>query len=553
MQNKKILVSVFVVAFVFGFAGVLHKTKNQNNTRGLASVDDGTDVVRVTTDDGLYDSSEPPDEVVNAAAAAVTDDVAEANEGQAAATPAPAEALQPPVIVFDAKVPFARMWNWVLKSGTESRAKENPVLAIAKCHFDANKIIRAAGVRNDSLQDQIDAAENTIVATYGSDREYIVGSSALATSSRGKSVIANELITNCVNTLKRQVASESGRISLQDVFLGQSVTLDNLDQDLLDSLNLKQHFEPSIVQASVSGSEESGIGASMYGTMGHSLNVIDMQYTNQQKMNIKENLVAAGSCVVARQGEQMHLPGAPDTLVLCPQVQELERSIAKRERWDGLRLAASFMACGVGRRLSGGGFTEIRELIPVSGRITAAALCGLTEAISGCDNLLTTVRNVGYFGMLTWAADALPNGSGLKRLGETYFDRSLAFLSGGRDVSNKGDNLAGAAVGAFATGTITGAIYDLQTGSRTQTNALGLTYLVGYLGPAHLADDQLKIAGVGASEISEVVTGGAPGLIRAQQNSKRCLRTMRDELSYFYMNQSRDISVRQAVRSVASQ
>ena len=287
--------------------------------------------------------------------------------------------------------------------------------------------------------------------------------------------------------------------------------------------------------------------------MGHSLNIIKMQYTNQQKMNIKENLVAAGSCIVARQGEQMHLPGAPDTLVLCPQVQELERSIAQRERWDGLRLAASFMACGVGRRLSGGGFSEIRELIPISGRITAAALCGLTEAISGCDNLLTTVRNVGYFGMLTWAADALPNGSGLKRLGETYFDRSLAFLSGGRDVSNRGDNLAGAAIGAFATGTISGAIYDLQTGTNDQKSALGLTYLVGYLGPAHLANDQLRIAGVGASEISEVLTGGAPGLIRAQQNSKRCLRTMRDELSYFYMNQSRDISVRQAVRSIAGQ
>jgi hypothetical protein len=380
-----------------------------------------------------------------------------------------------------------------------------------------------------------------------------VGATSLVTASRGKTVIANELIANCVNTLKRQAANESGRISLQDVFLGQSVTLENLEPELLESLNLKQHFEPAIVQSSVGGSEESGIGSSIYGTMGHSLNLIDMQFTNQQKTNIKENLLAAGSCVVARQGEQMHLPGGPDTLVLCPRAQELERSIASRERWDGLRLAASFMACGVGRRLSGGGFTEIRELIPISGRITAAALCGLTEAISGCDNLLTTVRNVGYFGMLTWAADALPNGSGLKSLGETYFDRSLAFLSGGRDVNNRGDNLAGAAIGAFATGTITGAIYDLQTGSRTQTSALGATYLVGYLGPAHLADDQLRIGGIGASEISEVVTGGAPGLIRAQQNSKRCLRTMRDELSYFYMNHSRDMTVRHAVRSVASQ
>jgi hypothetical protein len=552
MHNKKILIPVFVLAFVIGFSGVLYKLNNPNSkSRGVASVDDDTDVIQVTTDDGLSDFTAPPDEVVNTAAEAVTDEVAEANERPSGDTAQ--EVAQPPVIVFDAKVSFARMWNWVLKSSSESRAKENPVLAIAKCRFDSNKIIRAAGVRNTTLQQQIDAAENTVVATYGSDREYIVGATSLVTASRGKTVIANELIANCVNTLKRQAANESGRISLQDVFLGQSVTLENLEPELLESLNLKQHFEPAIVQSSVGGSEESGIGSSIYGTMGHSLNLIDMQFTNQQKTNIKENLLAAGSCVVARQGEQMHLPGGPDTLVLCPRAQELERSIASRERWDGLRLAASFMACGVGRRLSGGGFTEIRELIPISGRITAAALCGLTEAISGCDNLLTTVRNVGYFGMLTWAADALPNGSGLKSLGETYFDRSLAFLSGGRDVNNRGDNLAGAAIGAFATGTITGAIYDLQTGSRTQTSALGATYLVGYLGPAHLADDQLRIGGIGASEISEVVTGGAPGLIRAQQNSKRCLRTMRDELSYFYMNHSRDMTVRHAVRSVASQ
>lgn len=547
--------SVFVIAFVFGFSAALYKTNNLKTARGIASTEEDSDVVRVTPYYGTSYYEETSDEEDSDNVASAADD-ATSEVDAVANLDKPIEVAQPdsvPVIAFDAKVPFARMWNWVVKSNYDNRAKENPVLALAKCRFDSNKIIRATGVRNSSLQAQIDAAENTIVATYGSDREYIVGSTPLVTTSRGKSVVASELITNCVNILKRQVANENGRISLQDMVLGQSVTLDNLEPELLLSLKLKQHFEPAIVQASVEESEESGIDSSNFGTMGHSLNIIQMQYSNQQKMNIKENLVAAGSCIVARQGEQMYLPGAPDTLVLCPQVQDLERSIAQREKWDGLRLAASFMACGVGRRLSGGGFSEIRELIPVSGRITAAALCGLTEAVSGCDNLLTTVRNVGYFGMLTWAADALPNGSGLKRLGETYFDRSLAFLSGGRDVNNKGDNLTGAAVGAFATGTITGAIYDLQTGSNTQKSALGLTYLVGYLGPAHLADDQLRIAGVGASEISEVVTGGAPGLIRAQQNSKRCLRTMRDELSYFYMNQSRDINVRQAVRSVAGQ
>lgn len=430
-------------------------------------------------------------------------------------------------------VSFARMWNWVLYNN-DGDSKEQPVLATAKCDYNAGKIFSSSASINTVIgrrivNEAITKAKGKIVSSYGSQKHFVYDpinkNSGLADANR---FLARELINFCGYVLRGFIKNYP--VSTDVLVAGSEIQALSLDE--LRKANMRDQIEPNLIEIQTQSYQ---VNDRTYilalGELRHfSLNKIPINYSPEQYKNLWLSLISEDSC---QRGE--FFDGVDIRTNRCNNIlDKLDRKIEARQGSYGrfVQITSSAL-CSVGRRFSGG--------LISNGTLTGALTCALTEVLAnaGCESLETIVYRAIRFGVLTYAASLLPNGSDLKPYDLDFLDGGNAFRIGVRD---KYDNLIGASIGAALIGYLTGKVYGAgETEELSSLQARGNTigFLTAYIGLGRFGDDMYRIGDTQITEFAEYLSGAVPGYIQSTYRLDQCVMKLQNKLADYQNNSNR--------------
>lgn len=407
-----------------------------------------------------------------------------------------------------------RMWNWILLDERTLKAKEQPALGVAQCHFNKEKLSELVSKDSNSLNNTLGDIEKRLVTVMGSKELYIPSSSLNAQAA--EDVMALELAQNCFELLLEELPSLSKRfenLHHEDFHL---VELKAVETNVLAKIEFNKNVNlKNAIRVD---------GTSHVLSLGYEFNKLDVHFSNEDRQKFYQSLVAAKACQKGQRwkeedGELIILTNECDRLV-----SKIENVIEKRE--GGVRSLITEISgaagCGVGRALEGSG-----------NALAGTTICALsTELLTGlqCEGSKTIIKRVMANQLAGLAGGAIGNGSSLGDA--AYKDPELRHL-------NK----------TFVTGVVSEGGRDLLYGIASASSYRSRQAIKSGLisssiyHASYLEDSQNKILGIRGNLLAELGSGATRGYFQAKFRNDQCVDKLYQSLGKILNNETRKVNL----------